>query len=332
MIRHSHAICIINAACFVCSGALIATAQDNPRAARQPRSVTRGLFDLDLDVRDGGVGIQVGPIQVRVGDETKPRPQTMAWLFRQQEVINTPVFDDEGKELGHVEEFIVDVRNGNIRYAAVEFTTLSGREKLYAVPWNSLTLYRSKAGTYFRVDVPADKLRRAPGFDRDKWPSIGNRKWAEAVDVYYGVVVKPGDLKTDFGTDVKSVSKVPYLMRSRNIIGMQVVNLSGKKLGTVADLLIDFSTRRVEYGILKLDGIGLADKRFPVRFSALDLQTGKKRAADDRFALHIEHALLGRAPFFNKETWPNIRDPRWSAEIDRYYGENQKLPQPRVKP
>jgi hypothetical protein len=37
------------------------------------------------------------------------------------------------------------------------------------------------------LDVSTARLKAAPGFDRDSWPSIMDRGWREEVDAYYGV-------------------------------------------------------------------------------------------------------------------------------------------------
>jgi len=35
--------------------------------------------------------------------------------------------------------------------------------------------------------MPKEKLKNAPGFDKDHWPNMADRSWAEQVYAYYGV-------------------------------------------------------------------------------------------------------------------------------------------------
>ena len=63
--------------------------------------------------------------------------------------------------------------------------SLGGDGRLFAVPWSVLTLNRDEACVV--LDVSTARLKAAPGFDRDSWPSIMDRGWREEVDAYYGV-------------------------------------------------------------------------------------------------------------------------------------------------
>ncbi len=57
-------------------------------------------------------------------------------------------------------------------------------EKLFAVPWEALTLDTNNKR--FILDVSKDRLESAPGFDKDKWPNMSDQTWAEGIHAYYG--------------------------------------------------------------------------------------------------------------------------------------------------
>ena len=57
-------------------------------------------------------------------------------------------------------------------------------EKLFAVPWNALTL--DTKNKRFVLNVEKDHLRDAPGFDKDKWPDMADQAWAAEIHSYYG--------------------------------------------------------------------------------------------------------------------------------------------------
>ena len=38
----------------------------------------------------------------------------------------------------------------------------------------------------FTLNVPKDKLKEAPGFDQDRWPSMSEKTWAGGVHKFYG--------------------------------------------------------------------------------------------------------------------------------------------------
>ena len=58
-------------------------------------------------------------------------------------------------------------------------------EKLFAVPWQALTL--DTVNKRFILDVSKDRIKDAPGFDKDDWPDMVDPSWAQSVNTYYGV-------------------------------------------------------------------------------------------------------------------------------------------------
>jgi hypothetical protein len=58
-------------------------------------------------------------------------------------------------------------------------------DRLFAVPWQALKL--DTANKRFTLNVAKDKLKNAPGFDKDHWPSMADPAWATDVHTFYGV-------------------------------------------------------------------------------------------------------------------------------------------------
>ena len=57
-------------------------------------------------------------------------------------------------------------------------------KKLFAVPWNALRL--DTANKRFELDVEKDRLKNAPGFDKDDWPDMADPSWVDKIHSYYG--------------------------------------------------------------------------------------------------------------------------------------------------
>lgn len=86
------------------------------------------------------------------------------------------VRNSSGASLGKIEEIMIDVNNGKIAYAVLSFGGFLGiGDKLFAVPWNSLTL--NSAAQEFILDVDKTVLENAPGFDKDNWPDMADTSW-----------------------------------------------------------------------------------------------------------------------------------------------------------
>ena len=101
-------------------------------------------------------------------------------------LMGNDVFNNEGVDLGDVQEIMLDMRNGQVSYAVLSFGGFLGMgEKLFAVPWVALTL--DTTNKRFILNVEKERLAHAPGFDKDKWPDMADPRWAKEIHSYYGV-------------------------------------------------------------------------------------------------------------------------------------------------
>jgi hypothetical protein len=106
-------------------------------------------------------------------------------------LIGNDVYNAEGEDLGDIKEIMLDMSRGEISYAVLSFGSFLGMgSKLFAVPWSALTL--DTENKRFTLSVPRDRLERAPGFDRDKWPNMADQSWAKGIHSYYGTTL-PAD-------------------------------------------------------------------------------------------------------------------------------------------
>jgi len=100
-------------------------------------------------------------------------------------VAGNPVFNNSEEELGDIKEIMVDMRTGKVGYAVMSFGSFLGMGgKLFAVPWNALQL--DTARKCFILNVEKDRLKSAPGFDKDHWPNMADQSWAQDIHSYYG--------------------------------------------------------------------------------------------------------------------------------------------------
>ena len=116
------------------------------------------------------------------GNLSGPGPEVMAAdTLEGDKVVNR-----QGESLGEIEHIMLDVPSGRIAYAVLSFGGVMGiGDKLFAIPWNALTLDADQH--CFVLDIDQDRLRNAPGFDKDHWPAMADRNWGEQVFSYYNV-------------------------------------------------------------------------------------------------------------------------------------------------
>ncbi|HUP00873.1 MAG TPA: PRC-barrel domain-containing protein [Gemmatimonadota bacterium] len=90
-----------------------------------------------------------------------------------------------GEDLGKVEDFMLDLSNGRIRYAVLSFGGFLGMgDKLFAVPPEALRI--DTENNELILDVERERLENAPGFDKDHWPETSDHEWERSVYEFYG--------------------------------------------------------------------------------------------------------------------------------------------------
>jgi sporulation protein YlmC with PRC-barrel domain len=101
-------------------------------------------------------------------------------------LIGDPVRNAEGDELGQIENFMIDLKMGCIVYAVLSFGGFMGfGDKLFAIPWASLQV--DLEAECFRMDINKDSLKKAPGFDKDDWPTAISSENVVTIYEFYGV-------------------------------------------------------------------------------------------------------------------------------------------------
>ena len=100
-------------------------------------------------------------------------------------LIGNDVYNQQDEDLGDIKEIMLDTRTGRVGYAVLSFGGFLGMgEKLFAVPWNAMTL--DSENKRFILNVDKDHLKNAPGFDKDSWPNMADKTWADNIHAYYG--------------------------------------------------------------------------------------------------------------------------------------------------
>jgi len=99
-------------------------------------------------------------------------------------INGTKVKNIDGEDLGHIEDLMIDLDDGRISYAVLSFGGMMGMgNKLFAVPWHSLAV--DTENELFIFNVTKEKLKNAPGFDKDNWPDMADPEWATNIYSYY---------------------------------------------------------------------------------------------------------------------------------------------------
>lgn len=90
----------------------------------------------------------------------------------------------QDEKLGTIQDIMLDMQSGNIRYAVLSSGGFLGMgDRLFAIPWSALKI--DSDHKRFTLDVDMERLKAAPGFDKDNWPDWSDTNWSARVDSYY---------------------------------------------------------------------------------------------------------------------------------------------------
>jgi sporulation protein YlmC with PRC-barrel domain len=107
----------------------------------------------------------------------------------------------------------------------------------------------------------------------------------------------------------------PLVLSASTVIGDDVVNGAGEKLGKIEEVVLDVDDDRIAYAVLSFGGVfGLGDKLFAIPWDALVLDHENKR-----FVLDVPREKLEAAPGFSKDDWPDFADRSFGGRIHAYY-------------
>ena len=232
------------------------------------------------------------------------------------DLIGFDVKNPQGENLGDVKDLLVDMNQERVGFIIVSYGGFLGiGDKLHAVPWDAVTVSTAEKRATVRIDK--EKLKTAPGFNKDVWPNSYDENWAREVSTFYGCEpywAHGGDAAATAGEHVKT-DGVLRLFRASKIMDLKVENTAGENLGEVEDLAIEGEHGRVLYAVLSYGGVlGVGEKLFAVPIEAFEVKNDGKG-----LVLDVDKEKLKNAPGFDKKDWPDMANPRWTTEIYKYY-------------
>lgn len=124
------------------------------------------------------------PTQQKTAYAAENSVQGMATLLSAATVTGDEVRNLQDETLGKIQDIMLDMVEGKIVYAVLASGGILGMGgQLFAIPWKALRL--DKQNHRFMLDVDVDRLKSAPGFDKDQWPDMADPAWYSAVESYY---------------------------------------------------------------------------------------------------------------------------------------------------
>ncbi|WP_028389637.1 PRC-barrel domain-containing protein [Legionella fairfieldensis] len=105
-------------------------------------------------------------------------------VVKASEVTGVKVKNALNEHLGEINDFVIDKAFGKVNYLVLDFGGfLSFGNKFFAIPWHLFTY--DKNNDCFILNVDKERLKNAPGFDKNNWPNFADAEFSASIDKYY---------------------------------------------------------------------------------------------------------------------------------------------------
>jgi sporulation protein YlmC with PRC-barrel domain len=257
------------------------------------------------------------------------------------DLIGMKVVSTQNEDLGKIDDVVV-YPGGDAAYAVLSFGGVLGvGDKLFAIPWSSFRsnvdlikndpmnrdgeIVKRDGERTLVLNVEKDRLKGAPGFDKDNWPIRANAGWTKEIDEYYA---RRDGLEGNRPVEASAARTVPATAwRVSELKGVNVETPTGEKLGDIEQIAID-TNGRVNYAVVSVGGfLGIGERRVAIPWDALkftrDPDKGDKGIKNDKPAVTLAttKAQLEKAPEFKtgKDHHREMTDLKWIGSVYDYY-------------
>ena len=218
--------------------------------------------------------------------------------LRASKVVGMEVQNPKGQDLGKISDMVVNMNTGDVRYAVLEFDPgIFQGEKLFAVPTSQLRMAADRDTITYNMSK--DKLESA-AVPRGDWNAAwGDTKYLSNLDKAWGI---------------KQPSGGAVAHRVSDLLGKDVNNREGNKIGEIEELVVNMATQKVHYAVLEFDpSLAAREQNFALPLRAFDLSQDR-----DQLVLDVDKARLQTMQSFTDSRYDNLNDRAWVSDIDRY--------------
>ncbi len=227
---------------------------------------------------------------------------TMGDTMRLSQLVGKKVRNAQGEDIGEISDLVIDVNNERVHYAILSFGGFMGfGEKKFAYPMRTLNV--SPGAEHVVLNVPKERLERAPGFEDARQPTWGaDDSYQRDVDRYFG--------------DMVQVEPRPNMLlrRASTLMDANVNDARGENVGDIEDVLVNTADGSVRFVVVAFER-GWTE---PDRYTTVPLRAFRFVGDDNDVALRLNQQQIGTAPGFARDRW-NDMGPDYGARVDRWF-------------
>ena len=125
------------------------------------------------------------------GETVKVKEMPNQKLRRASDLIGKNVNDRAGKDMGEIDDIVVNMSNGKIHHAVLEFDqSWNLNDKLISLPMRAFTYGADQDDLVMNVDKATIDTKRA--YDKSTWPDLNDPSYVTDVDRSMGAMARMG--------------------------------------------------------------------------------------------------------------------------------------------
>jgi len=108
-------------------------------------------------------------------------------IIKVSELMGKDVKNATGEELGEIKEVVLDPRAGRVSYFVLSSGGLLTKNKLFAIPWETLKINRNDNKAECVLTIAKEKFDKAPEFQDSDWAKMSDPTWVNQLYTYYSI-------------------------------------------------------------------------------------------------------------------------------------------------
>lgn len=238
----------------------------------------------------------------------KPKDAAQTFvLFPAGNVLGLEVTNDSQKDLGKIDDLLIDPRSGEIRYAVLEAGGFLGMgEDHRIVPWSLIQVVpdeKELGKCHARTQLTEEQVKAAPKCKADENPD-------SALDARMEAAFGKND-----GWAYAGKGEAAFV-RSSKLEGVVVKDAANKEIGRVDELVLAPMNSCVAYVVIDTNETA-GRKTVALPWARLEFSTDREKKITG--ATTVELAHFASAPEYVTKDWKRMSSLAWMNELSSYY-------------
>lgn len=226
-------------------------------------------------------------------------------LIRASTLLGYNVYNLNGDNIGSINDLLMNVQNGNILFATIEYGGfLDIGDRVVPMP---LSAFDWQAENELVLNVDEQQLEALPDVGND-WPNVADNTWNdEIVNYWNNLGINPGYGANDANT----------IMYVSNLVGFNLTDVGFGDQGSINDLLVHPSQSIAQYVIVDYGGL-FNSELVAVPFGTFDVAQAN---GDFTFTPNIDLETLQNAPTIaaNEFEQSGLYNPDFTQDWNNYW-------------